>query len=199
MEKRRFPLSRLPLIFLLLGACATAPQGPKHASAFPNKVALLPLNNGSLDVSAPELIRNLLDSDLSATSIDTVNTGVMDVKLRQLGITDGGQLRSVTPQKLGEALGAEGLLYGDIDEFKGVNVGVYVNRVIDVRLKLVDAKTGQTLWESQRRKAHTEARVGADAIKTGITSDIFNSPFKESASEVALLLIKDLSKARKSW
>src|SRR6185295_7765543 len=187
----------LPL--LLLAGCATAAPAPKHTVPFPKKVALLPLNNGSLDVTAPELMRNLLDSDLAATSVDTISVHEIDDKLRAMGITDGGQIRSVTAQKLGPALGADGLLYGEIDEFKGVNVGVYVNRVVDVRLWLVDAQTGQTLWESKRRKAKTEARLGTQAVKDAVLSDILNSPFKESANEVALLLIKDLSKAKKNW
>lgn len=195
---RKSPACLLAALSLAAG-CATAAPPPRHTAPFPKRIALLPMGNMSLDVTAPDLMRNLVDSDLSAGDLDLVPLREVDEKLRTIGITEGGQLGSAAPQKLGALLGADGLLYGDIEEFKGVNVGVYVNRIVDVKLWLVDAQTGTKLWESSRRKAHTEARLNAQAVREAVASDILSSPFRAAAEEVALLLVRDLGKARKSW
>src|SRR3954466_16299779 len=91
---------------LFLAGCATEAPAAKHAAPFPRRLALLPLSNGSLNVDAPAAMRNLLDSDLAATTISLVPVREVDDKLKGLGITEGGQIRALLPQKLGSALEA---------------------------------------------------------------------------------------------
>jgi len=69
----------------------------------------------------------------------------------KFGITDGGQLPSATPQKLGLELGANGLLYGDLEEFNYINIGFFQNRIVEARYWLVDAATGDKLWEDEQK------------------------------------------------
>jgi hypothetical protein len=52
-----------------------------------------------------------------------------------------------TPQKIGEVLGVEGLLYGTLMDFDETSTGVLNVKKVRAKFKLVNAMTGQTVWE----------------------------------------------------
>lgn len=199
----------IPFIFLfsVLGGCtATAPVARRSAS-FPATIALLPLENQSLDLRAPELLRDLLDTYLSAAQFNLTDVNEAEEKLRGIGIQEGGQLNAVAPRKLGELLEAEALLYGDIETFNNANVGVYASRTVKVRLWLVDAKTGKKLWETEKSKANSELGLSKERAKSILVSGYANkavenfmdNPLYPESEDVVRLLVRELGKARKNW
>lgn len=200
----------IPFMFLfsVLGGCtATAPPSSRHASSFPAAIALLPLENQSLDLRAPELLRDLLDTYLSAASFNLTDVKEAEEKIRGIGIQEGGQLNAVTPQKLGALLEADALLYGDIETFNNANIGVYASRTVKVRLWLVDAKTGTVLWETEKSKANSELGISKGAAKNILikgyankaVENILDSPLYPESEDVVRLLVRELGKARKNW
>jgi hypothetical protein len=202
------PLELL-LPFLLLAGCAAPAAAPKaaHSSPFPQRIALLPMDNQSTDLRGPELVRELLKDSLDLANFDLAANAEIDEKLRSIGISEGGQLNAVTPQKLGELLGVDALIYGDLTEFSNANVGVYSNRTVEAALKLVDAKTGEKLWEATKRKADSKLGLSKDAavsnLKSGYAAKalegLMNSPLLPEAEEAVRLLVKDLVKTRRNW
>jgi len=66
----------------------------------------------------------------------------------QMGITLGSQLDLTTAQKLGQALGVDGVFYGSLDEFSEKITGVYNVKRVRLRSKLVNCKTGETVWKN---------------------------------------------------
>src|SRR6185295_3309610 len=72
---------------------------------------------------------------------------LVDERLKGLGITDGGQLPSLTPQKLGETLNVEGLFFGVVEDFLFQDLAFILRRIVKLRMRLVSASTGETLWE----------------------------------------------------
>lgn len=197
------------LPFLLLAGCAAPAAAPKarHAAPFPQRLALLPMDNQSTDLRGPDLVRELLKDSLDLANFELAENAEVDEKLKSIGISDGGQLNAVTPQRLGELLGADALVYGDLTEFSNANVGVYANRTVEVSLKLVDAKTGEKLWETSKRKANSKLGLSKDAalgnLKSGYAEKalegIMNNPLRPEAEEAVRLLVKDLLKFRRSW
>jgi hypothetical protein len=123
----------------------------------------------------------------------------VDEQPRALGITDGGQLRAVTPQKLASVLGVDGLLYGEIEDYKYRKIGTYANRLADVRLTLVDPQTGRALWEAERRSADKETRPSLQSSGGVVTQYLFGPHFPGPAEEVARRLAEELGKAKKAW
>lgn len=194
---------------LLLAGCAAPAAAPKesHAAPFPSRLALLPMDNQSTDLRGPELVRELLKDSLDLANFDLAENAEVDVKLKGIGISDGGQLNAVTPQRLGELLEADALVYGDLTEFNNANVGVYANRTVEISLKLVDAKTGEKLWESTKRKANSKLGLSKDAavgnLKAGYAEkaleSVMNNPLRPEAEEAVRLLVKDLVKTRRNW
>lgn len=199
----------IPFIFLfsLLGGCAATAPVARRSTSFPATIALLPLENQSLDLRAPELLRDLLDTYLSAANFNLTDVNEAEEKLKEIGIQEGGQLNAVTPQKLGKLLGADALLYGDIETFNNANVGVYASRAVKVRLWLVDAKTGKRLWETEKSKANSELGLSKERAKSILVSgyankaveNIMDNPLYPESEDVVRLLVRELGKARKNW
>ena len=114
------------------------------------KVAVLPMSNESNDLDGPIFLRKLLNEGMAERGFQELPTEAIDAQLKIQGFTDGGQLRAATPQKIGEWTGADTLLYSKIENFDYINVGFYAQRRVKISAKLVDARTGERLWEAER-------------------------------------------------
>lgn len=143
----RFRLLRFLLLAAILlfplSSCTTLPERrvkPDYT------VAVLPLYNATADLDGPVLVRRVFN-DKIRKYYKTMPLKDVDRLLRdQMGITLGGQLEMTTPQKLGEVLGVDAVIYGYLLNFDDITAVVYNARKVRAGFKLVDAKTGQTLW-----------------------------------------------------
>lgn len=140
----------LALCLGLLTGCAASQVYVSGQYVASGKMALLPMSNESNDLDGPIFLRKLLFEDLTARGFQVLPTDAIDAALKAQGFTDGGQLRATTPQKIGEWTGADVLLYSTIENFDYINVGFYAQRRVKILAKLVDAKTGERLWEAER-------------------------------------------------
>jgi hypothetical protein len=146
---------RRPLLFLLLSMTATlvACAVPRmHLPTDPTnplkKVAALPMKNDTDDVDGPNVVRQKMVQALENRSYVVLDVKETDQILRdRMGINLGGQLDLTTPQKLGETLGVEGVLYGVLIDFDETTTGVYNARKVRGTFKLVNTATGQPLWQ----------------------------------------------------
>lgn len=170
----------------------------------PETIAVLPFDNHSVDFDAPDIIRQLLQQGLSRRSYKVLPEAQVDGVLKELGISEGGQLKSVAPKKLGEKLGAQALLYGEIEEFKFVNVGFYQNRNVQVRAKLVEASTEQPLWEGDKTVSNKKlaldknnaGRMFVEGLGERMLEKITKSPLREEAREAVRKLLATLPKQK---
>jgi hypothetical protein len=146
-RSRRFLVA--VLLTALMGGCAVRHAPLPFDPANPLKrVAVLPLKNDTNDVDGPNVVRQKMVQALTNRSYVVKDLKETDQILRdQMGINLGGQLDLTTPQKLGETLGVEGVLYGTLMDFDEVTMGVYNARKVRGRFRLVNTATGQPLWE----------------------------------------------------
>lgn len=144
------PIRAIPLLLCLAAGCA----GPKVfiAKSFvrPNRVAVLPMANDTNDLDGPILVREMIFQQLARRGYQLVPLAETDQILKTQGFTDGGQLGATTPQKIGEWLGTDGLFYSTLEDFNYINVGFYTQRLVKVSGRLVNAPTGERLWETER-------------------------------------------------
>lgn len=140
------------VIALSVGVASCAPSNVFVSQNYGalRKVALLPIANETNDLDGPIYIRKLLQQKLSESGYDLVPMADVDAKLLEKGFTDGGQLKATTPEKLGEWTGSDTLFYPVLEDFSYLNVGFYWQRRVKVSGRLVDAKTGEKLWEAER-------------------------------------------------
>jgi hypothetical protein len=131
-----------------IGGCAIphmpSPTDPGNPL---KRVAVLPMKNDTNDVDGPEVVRQKMAEALTRRSYVVMDIKESDQILRdRMGINLGGQLELTTPQKLGETLGVEGVLYGTLMDFDETTTGVYNARKVRGTFKLVNTVTGQTMW-----------------------------------------------------
>ncbi len=109
-------------------------------------VAVLPLYNATNDIDGPVMVRKMFDRKLQRYYRTVPLSSVDEILRNQAGVTLGGQLTLIDPRRLGEILGVDGLVYGYLLNFEDVKTVFYNVRKVRVAFKLVDAKTGNTVW-----------------------------------------------------
>ena len=142
-----FPLA---LVFLL-GACA-AHRPITLVNPFPpvRSIAVLPMNNDTVNFEGADIVRKEIARMLSAKGYRVLPLDALDAKLKSdFSITDGGQLPSVDPQALGKGLGVDALLYGELEEFGIQNVGFYINRRVKAHATLINPVDRSVIWEDE--------------------------------------------------
>jgi hypothetical protein len=135
---------------LLFVGCAASKVYVSDKYVASGKVAILPMVNESNDLDGPIFVRKLIQGGMLVRGFQVLPPTDVDAQLKTQGFTDGGQLRATTPQKIGEWTGADTLLYSTLEDFNYINIGFYAQRQVKVLAQLVDAKTGERLWESER-------------------------------------------------
>ncbi|MBI3012038.1 MAG: DUF799 family lipoprotein [Elusimicrobia bacterium] len=141
---------RIEKILKELGRLMSAPSTLAQKNVFPFlnlKIAVLPIANETIDLTAHEYVRLRLSDSLSRSHYSILPLPETDEKLKEKGIQEGGQLNLSNPKALAKHLGADRLLYGALEQFKVVNVGIYYRRQVRLSLKLVD-KEGRTVWQN---------------------------------------------------
>jgi hypothetical protein len=135
-------------IFLLAAACA-APLSDvvsNYAALKPTRIAVLPAMNETADLDAPIVFRILAAAELADKGYALIDSGRIDEALAQRGIQEGGQIEALTPQEIGELVGADGLLYIRVMSY-GRQVGVHLK--MEGSFTLVNSKNGQKIWYSE--------------------------------------------------
>jgi len=165
----------LSLFFVFLQGCSLGPSTIVEDFIPPETLAILPFTNETNDIEAPGLVRKFLVEILPEYGYAFSNSEKIDSILKEnFGITDGGQLGSVSPEKLGQALLADGLLYGNVLSFQDLPLGYFRKRTVKITLKIVDSKTGRLLWEDQKGWTHPEFHLDSDDAKSAIAYQVLD-------------------------
>ncbi len=166
--------SFIAILAAMLAGCAVKPKMISSNYVPPQKIAVLPMANLSNDLQGPEYIRQEFIRHLTRHGYRIIDAAQTDEILRtKLGITDGGQLGSSTPQKICEALGVDAAVYGQVIDFKFQNIGFYQNKYVEVSFKMVDRR-GEALWEDQRKASHKELALSPEAAKRALVGGLVN-------------------------
>ncbi len=137
------------LACLSLAACVPLRMVPPDPSNPIRTVAVLPLVNNTNDVGAPAYVREQFTKELVRHQYAIKPLAEVDRILKdQMGVTLGAQLDMTTPQELGRTLGVDGVFYGSLDEFNHKITGIYNVKRVRIRTKLVNCKTGATVWKN---------------------------------------------------
>jgi hypothetical protein len=146
MRTREILVPCLTLIGCSMTACLSLPVAPNVSNPI-RQVAVLPLVNNTNDVEGPSVVRTRVADEVTRHAYVVKPQAEVDQMLKdQMGITLGSQLDMTTPQKLGEVLGVDGVIYGSLEDFSHNVSGVANVKRVRIRTKLVNCKTGETVW-----------------------------------------------------
>jgi len=179
---------RSPLFFL--GCKRPPPSSPLPIET----TAILLFDSESNDVDAPDIMQRLVYLALKNSPYRVLDMDETNAKLNKMGFVDGGQLAAINNTKLGQELGVQGLLFGNVESFGYTNVGVYVGRKVNLELRLVDVATGETLWEGEGKASKSKFAFNKEDIQEnftkGLADQLVDKMFKSTLEEEARMATK---------
>ena len=142
---------------ILLAGCAVKPEFVRKPWSPPPTIAVLPFANESNSIDAPVFMQKLAADGLTAGGYTVLPIKDVNDRLREAGITVGGQLASKTPQEIAQITGASAVLYGNVKSFTYITLGFYQKRGVALSAQLVGAdgveqwrqsvSASRTLWD----------------------------------------------------
>lgn len=136
------------------------------------KIAVLPMNNFTTDLDGPDVVRPIAVKTLQSCGKTLPELEYVDETLRGIGVTDGGQLPAFNPKMLGEKLGVDAMLYGELEAFNYVNLGYYQKRSVGVHFWLVDTVTGEKLWEDTASEVTSNVAASKEDAKEAFAAGV---------------------------
>ena len=188
-----FGLCIFTLVPPLTGCSVSSRQAATQAP--PPLIALLPLENHSNDIDAPTKVRKELHGAMSEQGFRLVDLDRIDGPLKDISVTLGVQARllETKPEVLSRLIPADVYCFGAVVEFVFQSAAALTMRKVELELKLIEAKSGNVLFEG--RETGITTRAGLDAagelilnlagkvvksIKDSATSKIENETVKKT-------------------
>ncbi|MDY7566550.1 DUF799 domain-containing protein [Pseudomonas sp. RTC3] len=127
-----------------------APQKTIDYSAFkqsrPSSIVVLPPLNESPDVKATYSMLSQITYPLAEAGYYVMPVALVDETFRHNGLTTPNDIHQVAPAKLREIFGADAALYISVIKYGTSYIVISSQTVVTATAKLVDLKTGTTLW-----------------------------------------------------
>jgi hypothetical protein len=149
---------------LLVCACASQNQSnvaqavsPDYEANAPRVIAVLPFDNMSTDLDATPLVRPIVAGRLASKGYDVPDLKWTDQALQEAGVLVSHDVYGFKPQELGDILQADAVMFGTITDFTTKYAAVYASVAVQLRLELVDCKSGEILWQDERRASRNTA------------------------------------------
>lgn len=135
-------------VVAMVAGCA--PQKTIDYSAFkqsrPSSIVVLPPLNESPDVKATYSMLSQITYPLAEAGYYVMPVALVDETFRQNGLTTPNDIHQVAPAKLREIFGADAALYISVIKYGTSYIVISSQTIVTATAKLVDLKTGTTLW-----------------------------------------------------
>jgi len=155
----------IALTSVLVTACAAKKDGegatsalhPNYSELAPRSIAVLPFDNMSTDLDATPLIRPIVAKRLRYMGYQVPDLKRTDEILKEEGVMVSHDVYAFTAQELGQMVGTDAVMFGMVTDFTTKYAGVYASVAVQLRLELVDCRTGEILWQNEARAAENTA------------------------------------------
>ena len=150
MLRNLFKLVTATLVIFILVGCATN-RAMVDYTAFkesrPRSVVILPPINESPDVKATYSMLSQMTYPLAEAGYYVFPVAVVDETFKQNGLPNANDIQNVPFKKLREIFGADAALYVTVNQYGTTYAVLDSVTVVSASARLVDLKTGNTLWE----------------------------------------------------
>jgi hypothetical protein len=114
--------------------------------------------------SMAEKMRRAFFGQFSQLEFDHVKLSRVDKILKREELDSWEKIRSFPPQVLGEILGADALVFGQVTHFDYYYGFLYSQLAVGLSMEMLDSKTGQVLWKAHDARRDHTVRVVYDPI-----------------------------------
>jgi parallel beta-helix repeat protein len=122
---------------------------PEITKSPPRTVAILPMVNRTHSDQAFDVVRRTLYNHFSSLRYTDLELYEVDAKLKEAQLTNAEEVAKTSPARLGEILGVDAVMYGEITHYDRIYAGLYSQVSVGARLTMVDTKTGKVLWKGE--------------------------------------------------
>ena len=161
----------------------------------PYKVAILPFANKTSNPEAGMIVRKMFYNFFSSLNYHDIEPFVIDENLRanQLyaDITSG---KNVSPNKLGQLLGVDAVIYGDVIALGKIYALVYSDSQAGLKARMVRCSDAKPIWELEHTIHIEEGSVPLSPI--GLATTVFKTALShrqathlKAASELCMQMI----------
>ncbi|MHC8372342.1 DUF799 domain-containing protein [Pseudomonas sp. MDT1-85] len=158
MIARSLKLMACLLALVVLGGCVS-PKTVDYSAykqSRPKTILVLPPLNNSPDIKASYSLLSQVTYPLAEAGYYVLPITLVDETFRQNGLTTPADIHQAPANKLQEIFGADAALYITVSEYGTRYLVISSETAVTASAKLVDLKTGTTLWTGTARASSEE-------------------------------------------
>lgn len=129
------------------------------SSDTPKVIAILPFTNETEVEDLNQLVRGSFYEYFSIRPFHDIEINEIDEIVNGLEDTEGKGFHKIPPQKLGEFLRCDALVYGKVKRFKRIFLLIYSQMLIETEIRIVEAVSGKEIWKHTFAKRFHEGGV----------------------------------------
>jgi hypothetical protein len=161
---------------LVLTGCATSkPYDYTNYNAHPPRsIVVLPPLNESTDIRGTYGYLSMVTRPLAEMGYYVFPVVEVDELMKENGLPTAGEMNQVPLNKIGEIIGADAVLYIVISQYGSKYEVISSVTTVSAHAKLVDVKTGLTLWEGSTtiQQGSGGGNIIADLITAAVVQGI---------------------------
>lgn len=150
----------LKTLLILVCACvltACIPPPTFDYSAYrqhrPRSILVLPPTNKTTDVHAPYTYLSTITRPLAECGYYVFPAAVVDAYMKENGLPSADEMHDVSLEKIRKIIGADAVLYVNIEEWGQKYIVLESVTTIKVTAKLVDTATSKVIWEGTQAQS----------------------------------------------
>jgi len=117
----------------------------------PIRVAVLPFDTVKKgQEEGAEKMRRAFAAHLQETNFEVAELAFVDRVLAERGWRSPDRLKQVPVRELGEALGVDAVVYGDVTKWDKFYIVVHAHGIVSAKTEMRDVHTGQSLWTAEK-------------------------------------------------
>jgi hypothetical protein len=179
-----FLLMILIIVFAGCSSKSTNVLKPEYEQNWVKVIAILPVENKTMDNKAPQLLRSKLLDQLYFKGYSKIPLAVIDQKLESLYISDKkGNIGIIAPQVLKDLVGADAVMYCTLLESSNSIGFFYAPVTISLYCELRRAESGEVLWKDKYKSTNRNFDFTQKNLEMK-SSEIYESVIEEVVNKI---------------
>jgi hypothetical protein len=146
---------------------------------YPQRIAILPVYNETIDIDAPHLFYAILTRELAQKDYYIVPpTIALEMLSEEKNVREAGQMNAYSIREIGDLLHADAILLVTLTDWSAKYLAVLSTVTVSARFRLVDVKSGALLWETTATRAKGSG-ARTDGLLAAAASALSNAIFTQ--------------------
>ncbi len=185
MNTRHLVFAAAAVASVLLTGCATPPP-PYDYTAFrasnPKSILVMPPLNQSPDIKATNSVWAQAVIPLAESGYYVIPVALVAETFRENGLSNAPEANQADPKKLLQFFGADAALYLNVKQYGTSYKVIASDTSVEVEGKLVDLRSGATLWVGSARASSAEQQQSSGGGLVGLLVKAVVNQIIESAT-----------------